>query len=386
MGYQTANLKIILSNKKWRNNMIKMKKKSRLLLMAFVIIGFTMTIMNLRANLFISTFNPDNKHESAIEINKKIQEYVKEKHFNGTILVAKDDKIIFNEGYGYAKRFFGKTQNLPNTKFIIGSMSKSFTAQAILSLVDNNQISLEDAVTQYYPDYLGWKNINIHHLLNHTSGIENYYSSPLDYAKYFLASQTPEKVMSKFKNSPLLYEAGEDYNYSNTNYMVLSSIIEQVSGKPYIDYLNETIIKSMGLRHTGYNEYPYQLENIAKGYCTNMIIEVNGFNLSNLYGAGGLYSTTEDIYKFLQAIDEERLLNNVAKTHIRDEFYYGYGLMLEVDKEYGKIYFHTGGGPGINTGMYKFADQNINVVILGNNMECSTGQLAKDLVDLLRDK
>lgn len=367
--------------------MKKIKKlKLKLFLATLLIIGVVITFMNLNANRYISTFSSDNKDESAIRINGIIKKYVEENQFNGTVLVARDDKIIFNEGYGYAKRFFSKQQNLPDTKFILGSMTKAFTAQAILTLQDKNILSIEDDVTKYYPDYQEWKNISIHHLLNHSSGIENYYSSPLDYARYFLSPQTPEKIMSGIKNTQLLFNAGEDYEYSNTNYIILSGIIEKTTQKSYIDYLNESIIGPMGLSNTGYKEYPYQVENMAKGYCANMIIEVNGFNLSNLYGAGGLYSKTEDLYKFLQAIDEERLLSSHNKIHVRDEFYYGYGFMLEDSKDYGKIYFHTGGGPGINTGMYKFTDLNMIVIILGNNMQCFTEDIAHEIADVYTNR
>jgi CubicO group peptidase (beta-lactamase class C family) len=315
-----------------------------------------------------------------------MKEYVEENHFNGTILVARENIVIFNDGYGYAKRFFGKKQNLPDTKFILGSMTKTFTAQVILSLQAKNMLSMDDPVTKYYPDYQKWKEISTHNLLNHTSGIENYYNSPWAYAKYFLFPKTPEKILSGLKDAPLHFDAGKDYEYSNTNYIILSGIIEKASGKSYIDYLNENIFEPIGLSNTGYSEHPYKVENMAKGYCANMVIEINGFNLSNLYGAGGLYSTTEDVYKFLQAIDEERLLNEQTKMHVRDDYYYGYGLMLEDSKDYGKIYFHTGGGPGINTGMYKFADLNLYVIILGNNMQCDTGNIAKDIAGVFIDK
>lgn len=363
--------------------MRKLKTKTILVLSAVAIIGIAVVMMNVMANRMSSTFIHDNQTALARGIHEGILRHVKENAFNGTVLVAKEGEIIFNEGYGYARRFLGKKQNLPDTKFVLGSMSKSFTAVAMLALVESNQASLDDPVAMYYPAYQEWRDVKIRHLLNHTSGIVNYYRSALDYVKYFLFAQTPERIIAGVKNVPLLYKAGEAYNYSNTNYMILSGIIEKVSGKPYIDYLAESVIKPMGLTRTGYEPYPYKQENIAKGYCANMIVEVNGFNLSNFYGAGGLYSSTEDVFVFLQGVDENKLLNEEANAQVAGGYEYGYGLMLEDTQDYGRIYFHTGGGPGISTGMYHYADKGIIVVILGNNMACFTDQLSNDLVDIL---
>ena len=349
------------------------------LLVVLAMLGIVIFSMNLNANRYISTFGPVDDGEAAAKVNTVIEKFVRENRFSGTVLVAKDGEIIFNEGYGYAKRYFGMSQNTPDTKFVLGSITKSFTAQAILSLADKDVLSLEDAVTEYYPDYPGWKGIKIHNLLNHTSGIRNYYGSPWSYVKYFLFSQTPEKIMSGFKNTPLDFETGKGYNYSNTNYITLSGIMEKVTGKSYAECMEENVFSPLGLDHTGYTPYPYEIDNMARGYCANMIVEVNGFNLSNFYGAGGLYSATEDVYKFLEAVDEERVLSAHASTNVIDEYYYGYGLMREDNKDYGKIFFHTGGGPGINTGMYKFTDRDIIIVILGNNMQCFTEEFAKEL-------
>lgn len=265
-------------------------------------------------------------------------------------------------------------------------MTKTFTASAIIQLEERKLLSLTDKVTRYYPEYKGWKDITIHQLLNHTSGIQNYYKSVLDFARYFFVHNTPEKIMARFKEKPLLFKPGTDYDYSNTNYMILTGIIEMVSGDKYIDYLKKNILNPLGLLSTGYDENTNSVNGLAKGYLLNMIVEVNGFNLSNFYGAGGLYSSTEDLYKFCKNLDEHKLVSDTSRVSVKanSEYYYGYGMMFNNNKDYGKVFFITGGGPGISTGMYKLVDKNMVMIILSNNQSFDKDKMAADLYSSIK--
>ncbi len=366
-----------------------MKTTKRGTFRAFIILlvlGISLAAINIYDNIYVSTFHEENKGEIETALNEVVKEHVKKNKFSGSVLVAQGNKIILNEGYGYAKRYLGRTQNTPNTKYVLGSMTKTFTALAIMQLKEKNLLNLEDRVIKYYPEYKGWEGITIHHLLNHTSGIQNYYKSVLDYARYFITHNTPEKIMSRFKETPLLFQPGTDYEYSNTNYIVLTGIIEMVSGDTYIDYLTKNIFSPLGLVRTGYNEHPDSVSNLAKGYLLNMVVEVNGFNLSNFYGAGGLYSTTEDLYQFLKSLDEHELINDASTVSVRagSEYEYGYGMMFTNNKNYGKTFFITGGGPGISTGMYKLVDKDTIIVILSNNQGFDTDEMVADLYSSIK--
>ena len=351
------------------------------LVILLVVIIATLNFIN---NKYISTFNADGKGELEEKLNQVVKKYVENNKFSGTVLVAKDDSIIFNEGYGYAKRYFGRTQNTPETKYLIGSISKVFTASAIVKLEEDNLLRFDDKVTKYFPEYKGWEDITIHHLLNHTSGIENYYGSPVSYARYFLGNKTPVQIISRFKNKPLLFEPGTDYSYSNTNYIMLGSIIEKVTDMTYVEYLNKNILKPINLKNTGYQRKTKSIVNIAKGYTLNMILEINGLNLSNLYSAGGLYSSSIDLYNFCKSLQKDKLLNDNTKTNVRDDLYYGYGLMSQENtNDPGKIYFHTGGGPGICAAMYNLDDKDIIIIIIANNQ--SVSEVRKDMmIDLYK--
>ena len=177
------------------------------------------------------------------------------------------------------------------------------------------------------PEYKNWDNVTIHHLLNHTSGIPNYYGSPLSYVKYYIRNIQPEEILSKYKDEPLLFSPGERFNYSNTNYILLGKIIEKVSNDTYINYLRTSILEPLGLFNTGYEPNTKSVQNLAKGYVLNNILEVAFFNPSNLYSAGGLYSTTEDLFTFVYNLDQEKLFNDFTSIK-KSNGYYGYGISV----------------------------------------------------------
>ncbi len=292
------------------------------------VVCLVLTVANLSANSYTSTFCGSDNTPVQARLDEVVQNYVSTKRFNGSVLVAKDDAIIFSAGYGYARRYFGRTQNTPQTKFLLGSITKTFTAAAVLHLADQHLLSLQDRVTKYLPDYQQWDAVTIHHLLNHSSGIPNYYSTPMDYLWYYIGHATPEGVISRYRETPLSFQPGSDYAYSNTNYMILASIVEKVSGQTYPEYVAANILTPLGLSDTGYAEDPDTVVGMAKGYGLGMVLEFNGFNASNLYGAGGMYSSTADLLKFLESRDDPRLLDqgSLVKTKYG---HYGYGVSLE---------------------------------------------------------
>lgn len=367
---------------------MKLSRKKILFVAAvfLLIISIGITIVNLQCNVFITTYVQSNNSDITEKINNIIKQHVENNGFSGTVLVAKGDKILFNEGYGYAKRYFGRKQNTAGTKYLLGSITKTFTALAITKLEEKKMLSFDDKVTKYFPDYKKWDDITIHNLLNHSSGIPNYYQSPFDYIKYFAFHKTPEQILSVYQNTDLQFKPGTEFKYSNTNYIALARIIEKVSGLSYIDFLDKNILGPLEMTSTGYEEKPNLVDNLARGYLLNMIVEVDGFNLSNLFGAGGLYSSTEDLFNFARALDQNKMVND--KTQIPtseinpDATCYGYGLVFDNNKDYGKAYFHTGGGPGISTAMFKLTDKDIIMIVLSNNQLYPTENLIKDLADL----
>lgn len=360
-----------------------MKKKIIYGLCLLIIIGGVITVFVNSYNSNISTFNNKDKSNISILLNTVIQKHIENNKFSGTVLVSKGGKIIFNEGYGYANRFLGKAANTAQTKYLIGSISKTFTAYAILQLADENKLRLDDKVTKYYPEYTGWAEITLHQLLNHTSGIDNYYDTPIEYVKYFYIDRSSDEIISQFKNKPLLFKPGTDYDYSNTNYMILTGIIEKVSKETYSDYLYKNILQPLNIQNTGYETEISSLDNFAKGNSINMF-EIPYYNLSNFQGAAGLYSNTEDLLNFCLAMNEEKMLNDISKVKTKNG-YYGYGMTFRDMDKLGDVYCHTGCIPGISSGMFKLTNKDMVIIILSNNQQFSTMEMLKDLYTVIEN-
>lgn len=359
-----------------------MKRLKKIILtgsICLIVLAYVSATLSASMQRTITTFDAQNKTEMAVKLNAIIQQHADKNNFSGSVLVARSDQILLSEGYGFARRYIGRTQNTPDTKFLLGSMTKTFTALAILQLEQDHLIRLDDTVTQYFPEYTQWSQVTIHHLLNHTSGIPNYYETAADQMRYYLGHTNPIQIMDRQKDKPLLFNPGSDFDYSNTNYMILTAIIEQVTEQPYIDTLKTNLLEPIGMASTGYSEYPGSVDGMARSYCLHMYLEVTGFNLSNFYGAGGLYSTTEDLYRLQQNIDFDDLINERSMQSIDSRYYYGYGMMYTPDEGFGRAYFISGGGPGINTLMYHLPDSDTTVILLTNSQDALTDSLAQDL-------
>src|SRR5437588_7987449 len=161
--------------------------------------------------------------------------------FSGTILVAQDGKPILRKGYGLANREWNVAAT-PETRFRLGSITKQFTAAAILQLAEEGKLSLDDPVSKYYPQApAAWAPITLKHLLTHTSGIPSYTSIPGFFDKSSQADRTPEEIIALTQDKPLEFKPGEKFSYDNTGYIILGFVIEKVSGQPYRDYLQDHI-------------------------------------------------------------------------------------------------------------------------------------------------
>ncbi|MBN2254888.1 MAG: beta-lactamase family protein, partial [Deltaproteobacteria bacterium] len=218
--------------------------------------------------------------------------------FDGAVLVARGDTILLSKGYGTAQYEFSVPVT-PNTLFPIGSNTKQFTAAAILKLQEQGRLNINDPVTKYVPDTPYWKDIRIHHLLNHTSGIpsEGAYvtTDPVDF--------TLPELMKRITALPLSFEPGKGKTYSNNGYITLSYIIEKASGLSYEEYLRENIFLPLGMTATGQDNRRDVFANRASGYTTmaEKHIHYEPQNTHNRFGAGALHSTTGDIFRWMRA-------------------------------------------------------------------------------------
>ena len=309
--------------------------------------------------------------QNARKIDELLKRYYDYGQFNGSILVAENGKVIYKKGFGMANMEWS-IPNQPDTKFRIASVTKQFTAALVLQLVDEGKIKLDGKITDYLIDYrkdTGGK-VTIHQLLNHTSGFpdlpeisRNPYNNAADFVK-------------KFASAELQSEPGVKYSYSNSGYWILGAIIEKVTGKSYETVLTERILKPLGMTNSGYAHHSTLLEKHASSYEKTLAGYLNApyIDISIPYAAGSMYSTVEDLFKWDQALYEDKILSAASKKLMFTPGLanYGYGVRI-TDQPIGKtdrktrVIWHAGGGiNGFNSSLWRAMDNRQTVIILDN--------------------
>lgn len=316
------------------------------------------------------------------EIAKKLDTYLKRITpfgFSGAILVAEDDEVILNKGYGLAIRS-EDISNTSDTVFSTGSITKQFTAAGIMKLEMMGKLNTGDLISKYFdgvPE--DKKDITLHHLLTHTSGVID--SVGGDYEKA-LRDETVQKILDE----PLLLNPGEEFSYSNAGYSLLAGIIEKVSGQSYEEFMRSHIFKPVGMGFTGYRMPDWGKKVVAHWYAGE---KDNGTPLErsypywNLLGNGGILSTTMDMYRWHRALLGDKVLSNEAKAKIFTPYLNDYGYGWDVlEAEMGTLIQHDGGSTlGNSAEMRRYLDAGI-VTMLFCNQSYGRGFL----FEVVRDK
>jgi CubicO group peptidase (beta-lactamase class C family) len=303
-------------------------------------------------------------------------------HFSGSILVARDGKVLFSKGYGMAN-LEHDVPNATQTKFRLGSITKQFTAMAIMILQERGKLNVQDKVKKHLPDApKAWDEITIHHLLTHTSGIPNYTAFP-DFLKTLPVRVTLKELIGKFKDKPLDFKPGEKFSYSNSGYIVLGQIVETASGQSYPTFMKQAIFEPLKMNDTGYDNGTAILKHRASGYTRRLGIILTNcdyVDMSIPHAAGALYSTVEDLLKWDQALSAQKLVSQKSYeamfTPFKDN--YGYGWLL--DKKYGLARQEHGGGiMGFVTIIERYPEEKLLVVALSNLENSPVGAIGTDL-------
>ncbi len=309
--------------------------------------------------------------------------------FYGSVLIEKDGEILLYKAYGKEDAEKG-TLNTPATRFLIGSVTKQFTSMAIMQLYEKGLLDLRDKLADYIPDFARGGEIDLLNLLRHTSGITDYMNdTSADVVDMPTGELTQEYIIDRVKALPLKFDPGSKYSYSNTNYLILSYIVEKVGGLPFADYLARNIFDVLGMEDTGVYDINNPPENMATGhrggdtpvrfFTETGEIDAEAANATAAgYGAGGLYSTTGDLYLWDQALTTEKLLPKKYMDMLFTETVpvpgalipsdYGLGWIIQSDPDCGTIREHTGTLGGFRAFNALFADLDITVIILYNNM------------------
>jgi CubicO group peptidase (beta-lactamase class C family) len=297
-----------------------------------------------------------------------VQSYVSAKQFMGSVLVARGDEILFSKGYGMANVEWN-IPNAPTTKFRIGSITKQFTAAAILLLEERGKLQVEDPVKRYMPDApAAWDKVTVFNALTHTGGIPNFTSFP-DYPQKSLSTMTAEEIVAWFKDKPLDFDPGTKFSYSNSDYVLLGYLIEKLSGQSYEKFLQENIFTPLGMKDSGYDSNTAIIEYRASGYTQTPAGLVNAgyVNMTVPHGAGGLYSTTLDLLKWEQGLFGGKLLRpeSLAKMITPFKENYGFGLIIRTTDGRKNIW-HNGGIQGFNASLGYYPGSKITVAVLSN--------------------
>ena len=329
------------------------------------------------------------------ETLEKLEAYMealeKYENFHGSVLVAKEGEILLNRGYGYAD-FAQNIENKSQTRFAIGSVTKQFTATAILRLIQDGRLDLEDKVSEHLDGIPHGDEITIHNLLTNTSGLKNF-TDTQEFLTFDTSNKDPQKLLDLIKDRDLEFKPGEMFNYSNTNYLILGMMVEKISGESFEDYLY-SIVNPLGMKDTGLIYGNKGGVNDASPY--SGFLEVTEIDddliLSQAFAAGSIYSTVEDLYRWDRAIKsgkvlEEKMLNEAFKGHIAipPHTSYGYGWMID-EGEYGKEIYHGGNTFGSTAYIGNLVDEDITVIILSNSGYFNASKLKDNLLSIVLGK
>jgi CubicO group peptidase (beta-lactamase class C family) len=312
--------------------------------------------------------------QTGARFDRQVQAYVHNGDFSGSVLVARDGHILFEKSYGMANYEWG-IANSEKTKFHIASVTKTFTAAAILQLERQGKLKLSDPLSKYVPDFLNGERITIEQMLMHTSGLPDFYSLP-EYPIRKYQKVTLADLVAWVKTRPLDFLPGSKSSYSNTGYAFLAYIIERVSGKPYEQFLAEEILKPAGLKDTGTFRDDAIISNRATGYQpafgNHGLRNAPAYDKAILTGSGSLYSTTTDLYQWCGLVQSNKFFNVHSAEHA-----YGWGARETKSKH--KYIEQSGRDPGFSSHIASFPDERLIVIVLGNLEDAAVNPMADDL-------
>ncbi len=275
--------------------------------------------------------NQQKRYDSAAT---KLDQYLKDKGFNGTVLVTDKNNVVLRKGYGYAN-VKDKVLTTPRTKYRIGSITKTVVAISILQLREKGKLNIEDNVNKYIPSFPADKNITLRNLLTHTSGLPDQGQGSVDAASRL-------KLVTWIGAQKLQFTAGTGWKYTDYNYMVLAYIVEKISNKPLAEYVKENIFTPVEMNESGMGATLPEDIFLAEGYTKkdNELIATPRLKMNWLYGCGEMYTTVEDMKRLDEAIMDGKL---ISKQSLSDMFTvsparkYGFSFYIYPD------YYHNHG-------------------------------------------
>ena len=351
--------------------------------------------------LFLSLFSVSIAQTTSVRLTpktvKNIERYLEELEkigYSGSILVASDGKPVISRGYGFSDRG-NKIKNSANTVSDIGSITKQFTAAAILKLEMHGKLSTDDKITKYFQNVPPDKSdITIHQLLRHASGLKGGIGP--DYEKISEA-EFIEKVLA----SPLTSPVGTKFGYSNIGYSLLALIVEKVSGQTYEQYLYENLWKPAGMEMTGYSRPKFNKDLIAVGYKSDerwgKATEKEWAGDApywHLKGNGGILSTTEDLLKWDRALLTDKILSKEAKRKYyfpalrpdeKGKSHYAYGWDVTKTERNTTRIWHNGSNQVFFADFWRYIDEGVTIILMTNDWQRSMNGTGSAIANIIFD-
>ena len=302
-------------------------------------------------------------------------------HFSGFVLVAQHDQPIYARAFGFADREQGRAATA-DTSFRIGSITKQFTAAAILRLEQAGKLSVDDLVERHLPEYPGpGKKVTIHQLLTHTAGIPSYTDDQSVVARK--GERWPlARLLATFWEKPLDFAPGTDHAYSNSGYVILGAIVERVSGRDYATFLREELFRPAGMTRTVLGDAEGDPDR-ALGYQGrgDILVDAEPIDMSLPFAAGGIRSTASDLGRWHRALADDRVLTAKARARLFTPVLANYAYGWVSEEILGRTaLWHNGAIDGFHADYWRIPDADLVIIVLGNTIDIDTQPIAKAAV------
>ncbi|WP_152657076.1 serine hydrolase [Oceanobacillus sp. CFH 90083] len=320
-------------------------------------------------------------------ISKWIKRYEENGYISGSILIASNGNMLLNKGFGMAN-WEHSVLNKPATKFRIGSLTKAFTSMGIYQLHEEGKLNIDDCIEKHLPDFPHGDKITIYHCLTNTSGIPNYTGFPDFWSKTMRLPMTLNQLIDSFKHLELNFEPGSKLEYSNSGYALLTAILEKVSSMSFAEYIQAKICLPLGMKNTGCDNGTDIVPDLASGYSFwEKPIHAAYADLSFPLGAYGLYSTTEDLFLWDQALKSPQLLSKELMEKMFTPNFSSYASGWVVSEILGrKCMHHFGDISGFCSNFFRFVDEQVTIIFLSNMNVTPVTHLMQEMAKVIFDE
>ena len=326
------------------------------------------------------------------EIDALVEKAMEEGPIAGlSVAVARSGRLVHLKGYGYADLENGIPAS-DKTIYHVGSITKQFTAAAVMQLVEKGALALDRPITDYIPDYpTHGHSVTVRSILNHTSGIKNFTAMP-SWWRTMAVEKTPEEMVDVFRNEPFDFPPGTAFSYSNSGYIVLGFLIERVTGKPYGGYLNENLFVPLQLSSTSYADDRALVRHRARGYklAERSFVNADYVSQSQAYAAGAVCSSAQDLVRWMHALGHGGVVSPESYARMiqpgtlanGSSVEYGFGLAVSYLEQHHRIN-HVGGTLGFAGQISYYYDDDVTIVVLSNTEGAKVANIESDIARLM---